>query len=212
MSKKFAEESSSKEIYEQTIERIEKEKIILLFAGNSLASVTEASKYAKENGFNLIAIDFKISGVKDSLKSLKRKGQRNLGVFSISTKKEARIAINAGAVFIFSTHVDKGIIRRCKKEKVFLAVGSLTPTEVFDAYDLGADSASLFPCGQMGGPTWFLFLRGTFPRIKLIPTDIMSPFEAAQYLKAGAYAVAPIIDLEKVKEPYNLIREFIVTK
>ena len=212
MSKKFAEESSSKEIYEQTIERIEKEKIILLFAGNSLASVTEASKYAKENGFNLIAIDFKISGVKDLLKSLKRKGQRNLGVFSISTKKEARIAINAGAVFIFSTHVDKGIIRRCKKEKVFLGVGSLTPTEVFDAYDLGADSASLFPCGQMGGPTWFLFLRGTFPRIKLIPTDIMSPFEAAQYLKAGAYAVAPIIDLEKVKEPYNLIREFIVTK
>jgi hypothetical protein len=64
----------------------------------------------------------------------------------------------------------------------------------------------------MGGPTWFLFLRGTFPRIKLIPTDIMSPFEAAQYLKAGAYAVAPIIDIEKVKEPYNLIREFIVTK
>ena len=211
MSKKFAEESSSKEIYEQTIERIEKEKIILFFAGNSLASVTEASKYAKENGFNLIAIDFKISGVKDFLKSLKRKGQRNLGVFSISTKKEARIAINAGAVFIFSTRVDKGIIRRCKKEKVFLAVGSLTPTEVFDAYDLGADSASLFPCGQMGGPTWFLFLRGTFPRIKLIPTDIMSPFEAAQYLKAGAYAVAPIIDLEKVKEPYNLIREFMIT-
>ena len=212
MSKKFAEESSSKEIYEQTIERIEKERIILLLTGDSPASVTEASQYARETGFNLIGIDFKIPGVKDLLKSLKRTGQRNLGVFSISTKKEARIAINAGAVFIFSTHVDKGIIRRCKKEKVFLAVGSLTPTEVFDAYDLGADSASLFPCGQMGGPTWFLFLRGTFPRIKLIPTDIMSPFEAAQYLKAGAYAVAPIIDLEKVKEPYNLIREFIVTK
>lgn len=211
MSKRITEESSSKEIHKQTIEHIEKEKIILLFTGNSLASVTEASKYAKENGFNLIAIDFQISGVKDLLKSLKRNGQRNLGVFSISTKKEARIAINAGAVFVFSTHVDKGVIRRCKKEKVFLAVGSVTPTEVFNAHDLGADSASLFPCGQMGGLAWFVFMTGIFPMIKLIPTDIMSPFEAAQYLKAGAYAVAPIIDLEKVKEPYNLIREFIIS-
>ena len=212
MSKKFAEESSSKEIYEQTIERIEKEKIILLFAGNSLASVLQASQYARENGFNSIGIDFKIPGVKDFLKSLKRTGQRNLGVFSVSTKKEARIAINAGAVFIFSTHVDKGIIRRCKKEKVFLAVGSLTPTEVFDAYDLGADSASLFPSGKMGGLSWLEFLKGIFPMIKVIPTDVMSPIQAAQYLEAGAHAVAPIINLGRVKEPCNLIREFIVTK
>jgi 2-dehydro-3-deoxyphosphogluconate aldolase/(4S)-4-hydroxy-2-oxoglutarate aldolase len=212
MSKKFAEESSSKEIYEQTIERIEKERIILLLTGDSPASVTEASQYARETGFNLIGIDFKIPGVKDLLKSLKRTGQRNLGVFSISTRKEARIAINAGAVFIFSTHVDKGIIRRCRKEKRFNATASLTPTEVFNAYDLGADSVSLFPSGQMGGLSWLEFLKGIFPMIKVIPTDVMSPIQAAQYLEAGAHAVAPIINLERVSEPCNLIREFIVTK
>jgi hypothetical protein len=36
----------------------------------------------------------------------------------------------------------------------------------------------------------------------------MSAFEASQYIKAGAYAVAPVIDLEKVKEPDTYIKEF----
>jgi 2-dehydro-3-deoxyphosphogluconate aldolase/(4S)-4-hydroxy-2-oxoglutarate aldolase len=212
MAKEFTEGSSSKETYEQTIQSIEKQRIILLLTGDTCASVREASQYARETGFSLIGIDFKIPGVKDLLKSLKRSGQQNLGVFSISTKKEARIAINAGAVFIFSTHVDKGIIRRCNKERRFQATASLTPTEVFSAYDLGADSASLFPCGQMGGLTWVEFLKDIFPMIKVIPTDIMSPIEAAQYLESGAHAVAPIINLARVKEPRNLIREFLVPK
>lgn len=212
MPKKLAEESSSKEIRKRIVEQIEKERIFILLTGNSTQSVLEASRYARESGFNLVGVDFRIAGIKDSLKSLKRQGQKNLGVFSISTKKEARIAINVGAAFVFSTHVDKGIIRRCQKEKVFHAVGSLTPTEVFNTHDLGADSVSLFPCGEMGGLSWFVSLRGIFPKIKLIPTDIMSPFEASEYLKAGAYAVAPIIDLEKLKEPYKLMGEFIAAK
>lgn len=212
MQEKPAEEPSSKGMYKRIVEQIEKEKILILLTGSTAQSVLEASRYARESGFNLVGVDFRIPGIKDQLKSLKRKGQRDLGVFSISTKKEARVAINAGAVFVFSTHVDKGIIKRCRKEKVFHAAGSLTPREVFDTHNLGADSASLFPCGRMGGLDWFLFLRGIFPKIKLIPTDTMSPFEASEYLKAGAYAVSPIIDLERLKEPYKLIGEFIGSK
>ncbi len=201
---------TSKEIYKQTVELIEREKIFFLFTGDSIKPLIEASEYLWENDFNLVGIDFRIPGVKDLLKSIKRKGQRNLGVFSISTRKEARIAINAGALFIFSTHVDKGIIRRCKKESLFHAIGALSPTEIFNAYELGADAVSIYPSGPMGGLSWLIFLRETFPKVKLIPTDKMSPYEASQYLAAGAYAVAPIIDLDRVKEPMKLIQEFLL--
>src|SRR4030066_80418 len=113
--------------------------------------------------------------------------------------------------FLFSTHLDRGIIRRCNKESLFHATGALTPTEIFNAYDLGANLVSIYPCEQMGGLSWFMFLRKIFPKVKFVPTDIMSPYEASQYLKAGAYAVAPIINLERIKEPKELIREFSVT-
>ncbi|MGH7802186.1 MAG: bifunctional 4-hydroxy-2-oxoglutarate aldolase/2-dehydro-3-deoxy-phosphogluconate aldolase [Thermodesulfobacteriota bacterium] len=203
-------EPTSKEIYKKTVELIEREKIFFLFTGDSIKPLIEASEYLWEHGFNLIGIDFRIPGVKNLLKSVKRKGQRNLGVFSISTRKDARIAINAGALFIFSTHADKGIIRRCKKENLFHAIGALTPTEIFNAYDLGAEAVSIYPSGRMGGLSWFMLLREIFPKVKFVPTDTMSPYEASQCLKAGAYAVAPIIDLDKVKEPKELIREFSV--
>ena len=207
MSKKPAE-PTSKEIYKQTVKLIEREKIFFLFTGDSFKPLIEASEYLWENGFNLIGIDFRIPGIKNLLKSVKRKGQRNLGVFSISPRKDARIAINAGASFLFSTHLDRGIIRRCRKEGLFHAIGAITPTEIFNAYDLGADAVSIFPSGQIGGLSWLIFLRENFPMVKFVPTDTMSPYEAGQYLKAGAYAVAPIIYLDKVKEPKELIREF----
>ena len=205
-------ELTSKEIYKRTIELIEKEKVILLASSNSHKSLLEASKYAEENGFSLFGVDYKVPGIKDMLKTLKRQGQRNLGVFSISTRKEARIAINAGALFIFSTHLDRGIIRRCNKESLFHAIGALTPTEISNAYDLGANLVSIYPCEQMGGLSWFMSLREIFPKVKFVPTDTMSPYQASQYLKAGAYAVAPIIDLDRVKEPTGLIQQFSVTQ
>jgi hypothetical protein len=61
----------------------------------------------------------------------------------------------------------------------------------------------------MGGLSWLAFLRRTFPRIKFIPTDMMGPYEAAEYLMAGAYAVAPIIDLGTVKELKESVKEFL---
>ena len=208
MVRKHTAEPPSKEIHKRVLQLIEKEKIIFLLTGKSTQSVLGASKQIQESGFNLIGIDFQIPGVKDFLKSLKRRGQRDFGVFSVSTPKEARTAINAGAVFVFSTHVEKGIVKRCRKENTFHSIGALTPTEVFSAFDLKAGTVSLFPCGKMGGQDWFLFLRKILPRVKLIPTDWMSPFEAGQYLQSGSYAAAPIIDLERTNEPNRLIKEF----
>ncbi|MGB7293548.1 MAG: hypothetical protein WBD99_15370 [Thermodesulfobacteriota bacterium] len=208
MQKKRFELPSNKVIYSQMIGYVEKDKIFLLFKSNHLDSFIESSSYASEKGFNLIGIDIKTPGLKDHLKSLKKEGQRKYGVFTVSSKKEARIAINAGASFIFSTHSDRGIIRRCNRENVFNSIGCLTPTELAEANELGARTISIFPCNKMGGVSWFAFLREIFPKLRLIPTDKMNPSEASQYLTEGAYAVAPIIDLDMAENPRGLIEDF----
>ena len=212
MQRKRFELSSNKVIYSQTIEYVEKEKTLLLFRGSHLDSFIESSSYATEKGFNLIGIDIKTPGQKDHLRSMKKCGERRYGVFSVSSKKEARIAINAGASFIFSTHPDRGIIRRCNREKVFNSIGCLTPTELAEANEFGATTISIFPCNRMGGVSWFVFLREIFPKLRLIPTDKMNPSEASQYLTEGAYAVAPIIDLDTAQNTRSLIEDFKIIK
>lgn len=202
------EPPSNKVIYSQVLEYVEKERIFLLFKGNHLNSLLESFSYASEKGFNLIGVDMNIPGVKDHLKSQRKRGRRKCGVFSISSKKGARIAINAGARFIFSTHLDKGIIRRCNREKVFSSIGCLTPNELAAANDSGARTISVFPCNKIGGVSWVAFLREIFPKLRLIPTDKMTPSDAAQYLTEGAYAVAPIIDLETGQNSRGLIEDF----
>ena len=208
MQKKRFELPSNKAIYSQTLDYIEKEKTFFLFKSNNLDSMIELASYAIDKGFNLIGMDMKTPGLKDHLKSLKKQGQRKFGVFSVSSKKEARIAINAGASFIFATHCDRGIIRRCNKENVFNSIGCLTPTELGAANELGARTISIFPCNKMGGVSWFTVLREIFPKLRLIPTDDMNPSEASRYLTEGAYAVAPIIDLDQAKDPRSLIEDF----
>ncbi len=208
MQKKRFELPSNKVIYSQTMAYIEKEKTFLLFKGSHLGSIVESASYANDEGFNLIGIDIKTPGLKNHLKSLKKEGQRKFGVFSVSSKKEARIAINAGASFVFATHLDRGIIRRCNRENVFSSIGCLTPSEIAAANEFGARTISVFPCNKMGGVSWFVFLRQIFPKLRLIPTDEMDPSVASMYLRDGAYAVAPIIDLEVTENPGRLIEDF----
>ncbi len=208
MQKKRVELPSNKAIYSQTIEYIEKERTFLLFKGSDLDSIVESASYANVEGFNLVGIALNTPGLKDYLKSLRNQAQKRFGVFNVSSKKEARIAIDAGASFIFSTHCDRGIIRRCNRETVFNSVGCLTPSEAAAANEFGAKSISVFPCNKMGGLSWLLFLREVFPKLRFIPTDKMSPSEASQYLTKGVFAVAPIIDLDLVDNPGVLIEEF----
>lgn len=196
------------ERYKISIEIIEAKRLFILLTGERAEQVFDALGELKEKGHELVCVDYKIPKIVERMKSIKRKGGDCPGVYSISTAKDARIAINAGAKFLFTTHTDKGITKKCKREKIFHAAGALTPKEVYEANDLGADAVSVYPCSVMGGVGWLHKLKEMFPGFKLIATDVMTPEEAGDYLTVGAYAVAPIIDTKKTEEARDLIQSF----
>lgn len=208
MADKKPEQPSPLERYKKTSELIERERIIFLLTGESAEQVFDALEEIKERSHKPICVDYRIPKIVERMKSIKRKGGDCPGVYSISTAREARIAINSGAELIFSTHVNKGISKKCKREKIFHAAGALTPKEVYEANDLGADAVSVYPCSVMGGASWFHTLKEMFPGFKLIATDVMTPEEAGDYLTMGACAVAPIIDTKKTEEARDLIQSF----
>ena len=204
MSNNQLKNPSPSELFKESLKKIENDRVIPLLTGKSAENIFHVAERIVENSGCLVGIDFKIQGVKDRLKYLKRKGERHFGVFSVSTAKEARTAINSGALFILAPHLDKRILRKCKTDKVFHAPGALTPNEVYCCDDLRADTVSIFPCSVMGGVEWLRRLTDMFPDVKLIPTDMMTSDEVRNYLQAGAYAVAPIIDTGEPGKAENI--------
>jgi 2-dehydro-3-deoxyphosphogluconate aldolase/(4S)-4-hydroxy-2-oxoglutarate aldolase len=67
-------------------------------------------------------------------------------------------------------------------------VGALTPTEVFQAYSLGADVIKIFP-GSLGGPAYIKALKGPFPYIPMMPTGGVNAGNVAEWFSTGVVAV-----------------------
>lgn len=67
--------------------------------------------------------------------------------------------------------------------------GVLTATEAMAAFKAGCDFAKIFPCAQVGGPTYIGALKASFPQIPLIASGGVNQQTAADYVRAGAAAL-----------------------
>ncbi len=74
-----------------------------------------------------------------------------IGAGTVTTYEEAEAAIAAGARFLLSPITfSKEIIQLCKTKGVISVPASLTPSEIKQSLNDGADIVKLFPAGTMG--------------------------------------------------------------
>jgi len=126
-----------------------------------------------------------------------------VGAGTVMEPETARECINAGAEFIISPALNFDTILYCNDVETVVMPGALTPTEVVNAWDAGADFVKVFPAGAMGGASYLKSLKAPLPHIKLIPTGGVSQETAGEFIKAGASAVgvgADLVDLQAVRE------------
>ncbi len=117
-----------------------------------------------------------------------REGNAVIGLGSVRSLKEAKIAIDFGAQFIVSPILSVPIIEYCKQNKVAVCPGAFTPTEIALAWDAGADIIKVFPARALG-PSYIRDVLAPMPYLKLMPTGGVDLKNIAQYLEAGAVAV-----------------------
>jgi 2-dehydro-3-deoxyphosphogluconate aldolase/(4S)-4-hydroxy-2-oxoglutarate aldolase len=75
------------------------------------------------------------------------------------------------------------------RESILMLAGALTPTEIMEAWDAGADLVKVFPCSNLGGAAYIKALRGPFPDIPFVPTGGVNLSMAAALIQAGAAAL-----------------------
>jgi 2-dehydro-3-deoxyphosphogluconate aldolase/(4S)-4-hydroxy-2-oxoglutarate aldolase len=111
-----------------------------------------------------------------------------VGAGTILSIGAAERAINAGATFLVSPHLDTELVRWAADRGVPFLPGAATPTEVLAAWRAGAAAIKVFPASALG-PTFLRELHGPFPDIPLQPTGGITVDSAGAFIRAGAIAV-----------------------
>jgi 2-dehydro-3-deoxyphosphogluconate aldolase / (4S)-4-hydroxy-2-oxoglutarate aldolase len=159
----------------------------------------------RASGVSTVEITMTVPGAIELLKSLSSQlGDKVLlGAGTVLDPETARLAILAGAEFLISPALNLEVIKTTRRYgKVSIPAG-LTPTEIVTAWEAGADFVKIFPCGNMGGADYLKALKAPLPQIEMIPTGGVSLENAADFLKAGAAAIAvggELVDKKAVKE------------
>lgn len=109
-----------------------------------------------------------------------------LGMGTVCNLQQAKVAIDAGAMFLVTPNTDVDVIIYAKQQGVPIVAGALTPTEVYQAYSAGADMVKVFPCP---GPKYIQDLLGPMQDVPLVAVGGVKQDNLQEFLNAGAVGV-----------------------
>jgi len=111
------------------------------------------------------------------------------GAGTVLDPETCRAAILQGADFIVTPTVNVETVRMSQRYAVPTVIGAFSPTEILTAWEAGATFVKVFPARAVG-PQYLKDVSGPLPQIRLIPTGGVSVENAADFIRAGARAVA----------------------
>jgi len=120
----------------------------------------------------------------------KRFAQAIVGAGNVSSSADARACIEAGARFVSTAALIPEINELCAKHNVAVVSGAFTPTEIFAAWNAGADMVKVFPCDAAGGAPYIRSLTSALPEVPILAAGGVTQQTAFGLIAAGATAVA----------------------
>ncbi len=109
-----------------------------------------------------------------------------LGMGTVRNLEEARLAIEAGAMFLVSPNTDVAVIEYACQNETPIVAGAYTPSEVYQAWSAGASMVKVFPCPS---PKYIKDLLGPLDEVPLVAVGGVKRENLSQFLDAGAVAV-----------------------
>ncbi len=170
---------------------IEKTALIPIIRVDSSETALRVADAFLDGGVSIIEVTFSVPGAVDVVKELSEKlGDKVLiGTGTVLDGATARQAILAGSEFIVSPIYSRDLIETTRRYSKPVFPGAVTPTEILEAYTMGADAVKVFPCGNLGGASYIKAVKAPLPQVPVIPTGGVNIDTAGPLLDAGAFAL-----------------------
>lgn len=177
---------------QKTLASIREIGIVPIVRADSPEAALKAAEAIYRGGIRAVEVTMTVPGALMVLEKVADQyGDRlTLGAGTVLDPETARSCMLAGAEFFVTPALKLSTIEICHRYSKVIMPGALTPTEVQTAWEAGADLVKIFPCGNLGGPKYIKALKAPFPQIEMVPTGGVNLENAADFLRAGAAAIA----------------------
>lgn len=159
---------------------------------DSHATAGREARQLEAGGLELIEITFTVpeasSLVRELLAERGPVAPPWIGMGSVTTAARAHEAVAAGAEFLVSPNASPAVAAVAKETGRFLIMGALTPTEIVQATELGADLVKVYPLPAVGGASYLTIVRGPLWDVDMLAAGGFGVEEIPDYRQAGARA------------------------
>jgi 2-dehydro-3-deoxyphosphogluconate aldolase / (4S)-4-hydroxy-2-oxoglutarate aldolase len=177
-------------IKNEILARIRAEKVVALIRTDDAECLLECARALSIGGLTCIELTMTTPGAINLCALITRElPQVLVGLGTVLHADTARKAVAAGARFIVTPAVRPEVIKACRDEGVPILGGALTPTEICNSWEQGADVVKIFPA-EFFGPAYIRSVKAPFPEIEVMPTGGVTPETVGEFLRNGAFATA----------------------
>ncbi len=176
---------------EQILETVEESGLIAVIRGMEPALMSRIARALVAGGVRALEITMNSPQplrMISEVRSLLEGTEVTIGAGTVLDSESARSAILAGAEFIVAPNLNREVIETCRRYSCPVVPGAMTPTEMLQAQEAGADMVKIFPAGVLGA-RYIEDMKGPLPQIKLVPTGGINLENAAAFIRAGASAL-----------------------
>ena len=158
-----------------------------------LASAEDA-RFAAEaiysSGIPIVEVTMTTPGAVSLISKLtKQNSALMVGAGTVLDDETAQQCLDAGVAFLTTPGLDLEIVNFAVKHGTVVFPGAMTPGEIMAASKAGADFVKIFPCAQLGGPSYIRALKAPFPKVALIASGGVNQENASDFIRAGAVAL-----------------------
>ena len=185
------------------LSKMRTEKVVALIRADSPDGLLDCAKALAEGGLTSIELTMTTPGAIRMLeKATAELPDFLFGLGTVLDSETARAGILAGAKFIVTPALRPDVITLCRRYSVPVFCGALTPTEIVNAWEAGADAAKIFPA-EFFGPAYIKSVKAPLPHVEMVPTGGVNAGNVGEFIKAGAFATAAgssLVEAKALKE------------
>ncbi len=168
-----------------TLEQAFPTRVAGVIRSDNAETAFQACVAAIEGGMGTIEITMTVPSCLDIVRGLiaSTGGAVPVGVGTVYDAATVRDAHRAGAAFIVTPVVLPEVAEACRRAGLLCVLGAMTPTEIYQARNAGADMVKVFPVASAGGASYVRYVSGPMPDVPLWVSGGVEIDEIPAYLE-----------------------------